>query len=135
VPIDTWASRFQNLHHEKRAELELCAQVIRFDPAGNDGARLRVVNVGQREIGNEPHGLVVHDASAHMAGHASRNARLLMPLAIERSSSTDRSRLEGKAACKGEGPRPVKPQFALNSSATCHRTIRPFFLIALADSD
>jgi hypothetical protein len=28
------------------AKLERCAQVIGFDPAGNDGARLRVVNVG-----------------------------------------------------------------------------------------
>lgn len=29
------------------AETERCAQVIRLDPAGNDGARLRVVNVGR----------------------------------------------------------------------------------------
>jgi hypothetical protein len=29
--------------------------VIGFDPAGNDGARLRVINVGWREVGDEPH--------------------------------------------------------------------------------
>jgi hypothetical protein len=26
--------------------------VIGFDPAGNDGARLRVLNVGRREVGD-----------------------------------------------------------------------------------
>jgi hypothetical protein len=42
------------VHDQQGAELERLAQVVRLDPAGNDGARLRVVNVGRREIGNEP---------------------------------------------------------------------------------
>ena len=79
------------MHDQQGTELERCAKVIGLDPAGNDGARLRVVKVGRVDVTwSAPatrgrHEGQPHYAVGHKARHALRHIRLLvagnMPLA------------------------------------------------------